>query len=228
MKKIKNFMERINWGTLVGKTCLAAVVVMGLLCASVYSRERHAEMQAKSQAEEQQLQIVEKNVKRLQLDENGFVKQENLVEAKAKTTKQPKFAILKMKNKYGLSNDDFWSYAILENQVRLQIFLYGSKHSKKEALQAVNVFIEFLKDVRDAEQFEDPDLYVRIDEQIYNERDLKAHIRKNGLMASKEYAAGMKELRKYFRDCRKAGQDFQSAVGNCKPTLTGEMEPELG
>lgn len=226
---MKNFMKQNKIGQIFVRMILLVSIVVVAGCAARYVKGRNADEMLSQKEEEQQpkIKVVKKNVKRLQFDKNGLVKkdQENLAAEQTKS----EFTILKRKNKFGLSNDDFWSYAILENQVRLQIFLYGSKHSKKEALQAVNVFIEFLKDVRDAEQFEDPDLSVRIDEQIYNERDLKAHIRKNdGLIPDKEYTAGMKELRKYFRDCRKAGQDFQSAVGNCKPTLTGEMEPELG
>lgn len=134
-----------------------------------------------------------------------------------------KFVIIEMDNEFGLSNDDFISYLILENEIRLNLTLHGGNLSDEKVVEAIDVFIEWLEVLKDTQEFEDGSLYDRIDELIYNQIECKAHLSQYEYINEDEW----QELLEYFQNCREKGETFQDATNNCRDTLT-KSAPELG
>lgn len=130
--------------------------------------------------------------------------------------KQPK---LVKRNVQRLSHDDFWCYQIIENHLRLNIALYNGTVDEQQAIASNIAFVEWLKQIKNAQQFEDLEIYDRIDELIFNVQQEKT------FMEDPQFVNACTEMLKYFQNCRENGETFQSAVDNCPPTLVG---PELG
>lgn len=204
---MKNFMKQNRPGLIFVRMILLVSIVVVAGCATRYWKEWHAnEITDQKQQEKQQ--------------ENPIVAQSEAINRLKQGTK---FVIIEMDNEFGLSNDDFISYLILENEIRLNLTLHGGNLSDEKVVEAIDVFIEWLEVLKDTQEFEDGSLYDRIDELIYNQIECKAHLSQYEYINEDEW----QELLEYFQNCREKGETFQDATNNCRDTLT-KSAPELG
>lgn len=226
-------MKRNELGLIFVRMILLVSIVVVAGCAARYAKQRHADEmtnQKKEEVQQPKVKVVKRNVKRLQLDKNGVVKKEQenpTVEPSEEVIcrEENSFYIIEMDNEFGgLPNDDFISYLILENEIRLNLTLHAEKLSDEKAVEAIDVFIEWLEGLKDTENFSDFSLYDRIDELIENQIENKAHLDLWHYWGDKKE---WQEMLTYFQNCREKGETFQDATNNCRDTLT-KSAPELG
>lgn len=224
MKEIKNFMERINWAAFIGKTCLAAVIVMGLLCASVYNSERHAEMQVKAQAEEQQVEAEKKELEFLRVENARLEKENELLskepaEPTARRMEDTEFGLVDSQN--GLSQDDIVSYSIAENELRLHRDIFAGSIKEEDIEATLDKYVEWLEEVKESQLFTDLLVRERIDDEIdmiVQEKELFA---KEGFTKDEIRVNIFDAMLQYFQMCRKNGVPFADAASQ-------ELALELG
>lgn len=223
MKKIKKFMERIDWTAFVGKTFLIAVAIMGLMYGSMYSSERHAEMQTKAQAEEQRAEAEEKERRFLRVENARLEKENELLskepaEPTARRMEDTGFILVDSQN--GLSQDDIVSYSIAENELRLHRDIFAGEIKGEEVLTTLDSYIEWLEGLK-TRRFEDFLLSERIDDEIDMVIQEKELFEKEGVKTDSVRASVCEATSLYFQECRKNGVPFADAASQ-------ELAPELG